>query len=263
MTSILTDHRDGRLLTLSFNRPERRNALSPELGEALVAALRKAADDDAVGAVLLRGEGGTFCVGGDVKSFAAGYFGDASAAEREARLRRNMEAARLLHDMEKPTIAAISGAAAGAGLALALACDLRVAGRTAKLTTAFGKVGLPGDYGGSYFLTRLLGSAKARELFLLSPMLTGEDALAIGLVTRVTDDESVDETARQIALGLAHGPSIALGYMKQNLNLAEAADLGAMLDAEAERQTRAMQTEDHKEGSRAFVEKREPRFCGR
>lgn len=263
MASVLTETREGRLLTLSFNRPERRNALSPEVGEAMLVALRQAQDDPDVGAVLLRGEGGTFCVGGDVKSFAAGYFGDASFADREARLRRGMEAVRMLHDMRKPTIAAISGAAAGAGLSIALACDLRVAGRTAKITTAFVKVGLPGDYGGAYFLTRLLGSARARELFMLSPTLSGQEAHAMGLVTRVVDDEAVDHAAREMALSLASGPSIALGYMKQNLNLAEQSDLGAFLDAEAERQTRAMQTEDHKEAARAFVEKRAPLFAGK
>ena len=263
MAKMLTESLDGRLLTLSLNRPERRNALNAEMCEALLDALRRAQYNPDVGAVLLRGEGGTFCVGGDVKAFASGAGGDLPVVQRETMLRRNMEASRLLHDMRKPTVAAISGAAAGAGLALALACDLRVAGRTAKLTTAFAKVGLPGDYGGTYFLTRLLGSAKARELFLLCPVLTGEEAHAAGLVTRVADDADVDAAAREMAAALANGPTIALGYMKQNLNLAEHADLGTLLDAEAQLQTRAMLTEDHQEASRAFVEKRTAEFQGK
>jgi 2-(1,2-epoxy-1,2-dihydrophenyl)acetyl-CoA isomerase len=263
VASVITESLDGRLLTISLNRPERRNALSAELCEALLDALRRAQYDRQVGAVLLRGEGGTFCVGGDVKGFASGAGSDIPTVQRENLLRRNMEASRLLHDMRKPTVAAISGAAAGAGLALALACDLRVAGRTAKITTAFAKVGLPGDYGGTYFLTQLLGSAKARELFLLCPVLSGEEAHAAGLVTRVVDDAEVDSAAREMAASLADGPLIALGYMKQNLNLAEHADLGTLLDAEAQHQTRSMLTDDHKEASRAFVEKRMPEFQGK
>ena len=262
MASVLTENSDGRLLTISLNRPERRNALSAELCAELLDALQRAQYDPQVGAILLRGEGGTFCVGGDVKGFAAGTGSDIPTVQREDLLRRNMEASRLLHDMHKPTIAAISGAAAGAGLALALACDLRVAGRTAKITTAFAKVGLSGDYGGTYFLTQLLGSAKARELFLLCPVLSGEEAHTAGLVTQVVDDAEVDSAARAMAASLADGPLIALGYMKQNLNLAEHADLGTLLDAEAQLQTRAMLTDDHKEASRAFVEKRTPKFRG-
>lgn len=263
MTPLLTETRQDRLLILSLNRPDRRNALNAELCQGLLDALRRAQDDSDVGAVLLRGEGGTFCVGGDVKGFAAGVGHDLPTVERENMLRRNMEAARLLHDMRKPTIAAISGSAAGAGLSIALACDLRVAGRSAKLTTAFAKVGLPGDYGGTYFLTQLLGSARARELFLLSPVLSGEEAYRIGLVTKLVDDEEVDDAARDMAASLAAGPSIALAYMKQNLNQAEHADLGVMLDAEAQLQTRSMLTDDHKEAAKAFVEKRPPRFQGK
>jgi 2-(1,2-epoxy-1,2-dihydrophenyl)acetyl-CoA isomerase len=261
--SVLTESLDDRLLTISFNRPERRNALNAEMCEGLLDALRRAQDNPQVGAVLLRGEGGTFCVGGDVKGFAAGTGSDIPTVQREYLLRRNMEASRLIHDMRKPTVAAISGSAAGAGLSIALACDLRVAGRTAKFTTAFAKVGLPGDYGGTYFMTQLLGSAKARELFLLCPVLSGEEAHAAGLVTRVVDDGEVDGAAREMAASLASGPLIALGYMKQNLNLAEHAELGAVLDSEAQLQTRSMLTDDHKEAAKAFVEKRLPRFQGK
>ena len=174
-----------------------------------------------------------------------------------------MEASRLLHDMAKPTIAAIAGAAAGAGLSLALACDLRIAARSAKLTTAFAKVALSGDFGGTYFLTRLIGSARARDLYLRSPILTAEQALDIGLVTVVVDDADLDSTATEIAQELANGPRITLGYMKQNLNLAEHATLEAAFDTEAALHARSADTEDHKEAARAFVEKRRPVFRGR
>jgi 2-(1,2-epoxy-1,2-dihydrophenyl)acetyl-CoA isomerase len=164
--------------------------------------------------------------------------------------------------MPKPTVAAISGAAAGAGLALALACDLRVAGESAKITTAFGKVGLSGDFGGTYFMTRLIGSARARELYLTSPILDGRQARELGLVTRVVADDQVDAAATELARSLARGPTVTLGHMKQNLNLAEHAALGECLDNEAWRHTVCMTTEDHREAATAFVEKRAPRFSG-
>ena len=253
---------DG-LLTLTLNRPERRNALDAELLDALYDATRRAASDPAVAAVLLRGAGGTFCVGGDVKAMAAGNGRSISVDERSEDLRRKMEAARLLHDMRKPTIAAIEGAAAGAGLSLALACDLRIANRSAKITTAFAKVALSGDFGGSYFLTKLVGSAKARELYLLSPILDGEEALRLGLVTRLFDDAGFQEAARDFALALARGPRLTLGYMKHNLNLAEHAPLETCFDAEALNHVRAATTEDHREAAAAFVDKRQPVFKGR
>jgi 2-(1,2-epoxy-1,2-dihydrophenyl)acetyl-CoA isomerase len=165
--------------------------------------------------------------------------------------------------MPKPTIAAIAGAAAGAGLALALACDLRVAGESAKLTTAFGKVGLPGDYGGTYFMTRLVGSARARELYLTSPILGARQALELGLVTRVVADDQVDAAGAELARSLARGPTVTFGHMKQNLDLAEHAALGECLDSEAWRQIVCMATADHREAAAAFVEKRTPRFRGR
>src|SRR5438132_14214254 len=130
-------------------------------------------------------------------------------------LRHRMEVSRLLHDMRKPTVAMISGSAAGAGLSMALACDLRIAGKSAKLTTAFAKVGLSGDYGGTYFLTRLVGSARARELYLTSPILMADEALALGLVTRVVPDEELEAAAPELAISLAQGPSVAVGHMKR------------------------------------------------
>src|SRR6266536_2974306 len=242
---------------------ERRNALNPELGLRLVEAATRAATDPEVRAVLLKGAGGTFCVGGDVKAMAAGAGRDETLDRRFELLRHRMEVSRLLHDMRKPTVAMISGSAAGAGLSMALACDLRIAGKSAKLTTAFAKVGLSGDYGGTYFLTRLVGSAKARELYLTSPILMADEALALGLVTRVVPDAELEAAARELAVSLAQGPSVALGYIKQNINAAERSTIEAVLDTEAMNHVRCTQTEDHHEAAKAFVEKRKAAFKGR
>src|SRR5262245_13751935 len=169
----------GGLLVLTMNRPESRNAMDAALCSALADQLAGAAEDRGVRAVILTGAGGAFSVGGDVKAMNKSTGRDMPEAARVAALRARMEASRLLHEMPKPTVAAIDGPAAGAGLSLALACDFRICSRTAKLTTAFARVGLSGDYGGTYFLPRLVGPAKARELYLLSPILSGEQAKAI------------------------------------------------------------------------------------
>ena len=162
---IVLQNLDHGLLTITMNRPDRRNALNPDMTRGLVEAARRAAEDHEVRAVLLKGAGGTFCVGGDVKSMAEGR-APLPFEAKMANLRRGMEVSRILHQMPKPVVAQLDGAAAGAGLSIALACDLRVASASCKITTAFAKVGFSGDYGGTYFLTQLLGSAKARELYL-------------------------------------------------------------------------------------------------
>lgn len=261
-TDVLLEHLDRGLLTLTLNRPERRNALNLALAQRLGAALGKAALAPDVNAILLKGAGDYFCVGGDVKDMAEGSGRDMSIEQRIKTLRANMEASRLLHEMAKPTVAAITGAAAGAGLSLALACDLRVASESSKLTTAFAKVGLSGDYGGTFFLTRLLGAARARELYLTSPVLSGSEAHRIGLVTRVTADHETHAEAEKLARSLADGPSVTLGYIKQNLNLAESGSLQECLDAEAWHHIVSSTTNDHREAAAAFLEKRAPRFTG-
>src|SRR5436853_4442747 len=160
---------DSGLLTITMNRPDRRNALNPDMTRGLVEAARRAADDHEVRAVLLRGAGGTFCVGGDVKSMAEGR-APLSFEAKMVNLRRGMEVSRILHQMQKPVVAQVDGAAAGAGLSIALSCDLRVASASCKITTAFAKVGFSGDYGATYSLNQWLGSAKAPDLYLLSPL---------------------------------------------------------------------------------------------
>ena len=259
---VVLESMERGLLTVTLNRPERRNALNVELTTGLLDAVTRATADPAVRAVLLRGAGGTFCVGGDVKAMATRNSGDDSFEQRAAELRARVDVSRLIHEMPKPVVAMIDGAAAGAGLSLALACDLRIAGASAKLTTAFAKVGLSGDFGGSYFLTQLVGSGKARELYLTSPVLSADEAQKLGLVNRVVPDGELEQAARELALALADGPTVTLGYIKRNMNLAAVSSISAMLDAEVLHHTRCASTQDHKEAARAFVEKRPAVFTG-
>lgn len=261
MTDMVLQDLTNGLLTITMNRPDRRNALHPDMVSGLVEAARRGAEDHDVRAVLLKGAGGTFCVGGDVKSMAEGA-APLTFEARKTNLRRGMEVSRILHEMPKPVVAQLDGAAAGAGLSIALACDFRVASESAKITTAFAKVGLSGDFGGTYFLTRMLGSARARELYLLSPVLTAKEALALGIVTRVVADAEVGTAAHDLALSLAQGPSVTLGYIKTNINNAEDQTLEACFDAEAIHHSRSGETVDHKEAAKAFVEKRKPVFKG-
>ena len=207
MNDMVLQTLDSGLLTITMNRPDRRNALNPDMTRGLVEAARRAAEDHEVRAVLLKGAGGTFCVGGDVKSMAEGR-APLPFEAKMANLRRGMEVSRILHQMPKPVVAQLDGAAAGAGLSIALSCDLRVASASCKITTAFAKVGFSGDYGGTYFLTQMLGSARARELYLMSPVLTAQEALALGMVTKVVPDAEVDAAAHELAMSLAQGPSI-------------------------------------------------------
>lgn len=263
MNQELIERQDNGVLTLTLNRPERLNALTPEMTDALLAALRRAAVDRQVRAVVLTGAGRAFCAGGDVKVMAEDDAARQTLEERSQLLREHMECSRLLHEMPKPTIAVARGAVAGAGLSLALACDILVAGDTLKLTSAFVKVGLSGDFGSTYFLTRLLGP-RAREFALLSPVLKADEALRMGLVSRVVPDAELDEQGQALARGFSDGPNITLGHIKANLNFAEqGATLAQALDHEAIRHIRCGLTEDHQEAARAFVEKRKPMFNNR
>lgn len=267
MADILEEIQDG-VAVVTLNRPEARNAMSREMMAGILEILPRLARDKSVGCVVLTGAGGAFCAGGDVKGFAAaeGHEGAAGAGTFEdavANLRGGMEASRWLHEMPKPTIAALPGAAAGAGLSMALACDLRIAAQGAKLTTAFGKVGLSGDYGGSYFLSRLVGTGKARELYYFADVILAEEAERLGIVNKVVAKDQLMATTMEWAMRLAKGPRVAISYMKKNMNLAEEARLGASLDMEAIHHTRSAGTADHKEAAIAFVEKRAPNFQGR
>jgi 2-(1,2-epoxy-1,2-dihydrophenyl)acetyl-CoA isomerase len=265
VTEELLYRLENRVAVLTLNRPERLNALTKDMMQALRSTLAECAVDEAVGCVVVTGAGRAFCAGGDVqvqaKTAAAGS--KETPERRTDLLRASMEASRLLHEMPKPTIAMLNGVAAGAGLSLALACDLRIVGRSARMTTAFAKVGLSGDYGGTWFLTRLVGTARARELYFTSEVLDADRIAALDLANRVVADEVLEQETLTLAERLANGPSVALRYMKRNLNVAEHGDLAAGLDSEAYGMLRCRESEDHKEASRAFVEKRPPVFKGR
>jgi 2-(1,2-epoxy-1,2-dihydrophenyl)acetyl-CoA isomerase len=262
-TDLLEQVTDG-VAVLTLNRPDRLNAMSRPMLDALLEALPRLAEDAAVGVVVLTGAGRGFCAGGDVKAMAEGTeLGGQTMEERAQALRARMETSRWLHEMPKPTIAMMRGPAAGAGLALAMACDLRIASDTARLGTAFARVGYSGDFGGSYYLTQLVGTAKARELYFTADLLDAPQALALGLVNRVVPDARLEEETMALASRLARGPRVAYRYMKRNMNAAETASLKDMLDLEAWHHTRTGMTEDHREAARAFVDKREPQFKGR
>ena len=266
-TTDLLAHVEDGVATITMNRPERRNALSGAMLEALARALAECETATDVGAVLLTGAGGAFCAGGDVKGMAESHAAaeplDIDTRIHRQRLSQRATAGRL-YEMPKPTIAALPGAAAGAGLALALACDLRIAADNAVMTTAFAKVGFSGDYGGTYFLTRLVGSAKARELYFLSDRVEMKEALSLGLVNRVVPAASLMSEAHALAKRLAEGPRVAYRYMKENLNRAAGeATMTDCLDLEATHHIHTGLTEDHREAAKAFVEKRVPKFHGR
>ncbi len=264
MTSDLLEMVKDGVAVLTLNRPERLNAMSRPMLDALLEALPRLADDPAVGAVVLTGAGRGFCAGGDVKAMAEGQeLGGDTLEEKAQALRGRMEVSRWLHELPKPTIAMVRGAAAGAGLSLAMACDLRIAGDSARFGTAFARVGYSGDFGGSFFLTQLVGTAKARELYLTADLVDAQQALALGLVNRVVPDARLEEETLVLAGRIARGPRIAYRYMKRNLNAAESGTLKDLLDLEAWHHTRCGMTEDHREAARAFVEKREPVFRGR
>ncbi len=265
-TDDLLAHVDNGVAVLTMNRPERRNALSGDMLEALGRMLAWCESDPAVAVVVLTGAGGAFCAGGDVKGMAA-RGDEAVSDDLDSRIHRQRLSQRAtagkLYQMPKPTIAALPGAAAGAGLSLALACDLRIAAEGAVMTTAFAKVGFSGDYGGTFFLTRLVGSAKARELYFLSDRLAMTEAERLGLVNWVVPAEQLMPRAMELARRLASGPRVAYRYMKENLNRAVAGEVGECLDVEATHHVHTGQTEDHREAARAFVEKRPPQFKGR
>jgi 2-(1,2-epoxy-1,2-dihydrophenyl)acetyl-CoA isomerase len=244
--------------------------MSGPMVAALASVLARFEVDDDVGCVVLTGAGGGFCAGGDVKGMAGD--GDSGgqggpgvsydAIVHRQRLNQRHTAGRL-YEMPKPTIAMLPGAAAGAGLSLALACDLRYAAAGAVLTTAFARVAFAGDYGGTWFLTRLVGSGKARELYYFSERLSAEDAADLGIVNAVFPPAEFEREVMTRARRLAEGPSIAYRYMKENLNRAVNGELGECLDMEAAHHIHTGTTQDHREAAQAFVDKREPKFQGR
>lgn len=265
MTDEIIESRRGAIATVTFNRPDARNALNEAMLEALPGVAHRLAADPDVRLVVVTGAGGAFCAGGDVKDMAAGGLVDGGRdfEQRVQAFRQSMEFSRLLHEMPKPTLAVIPGAAAGAGLSIALACDFRIASENAKLTTAFSKVGISGDFGGSYFLSRLVGAAKARELYFMGDILDGKTAAALGVVNRAVPAEHLAREAEELADRLAGLPTVVIGYMKENMSVAEHGALSQLLDSEAKNLIKSMMTDDHQAASRAFAEKRPVQFKGR
>jgi len=264
MTTDLLVSVDDGVATLTMNRPQALNALSRDMGAAMLEALTKFELDSSVGAIVLTGAGRAFCAGGDVRAMAGRADQEPESLEQKIRaLRRRMEVSRLLHEINKPTIAMLNGVAAGAGLSMALACDLRYAARSARMTTAFAKVGYSGDFGGTYFLSRIVGTARARELYYFSDMVDSTRMESLGLANAVFDDDKLVAETMALAKRLAHGPRVALSYMKRNFNVAEDGSLEDSFDTEANGHSRTSETEDHKEASKAFVEKRPAVFKGR
>jgi enoyl-CoA hydratase/carnithine racemase len=266
-SEVLAEQRGG-VLVLTLNRPEARNALSDTLTPALRRMVAVAGERDDVRALLVTGAGSAFCAGGDVKGMgtpsSSARTTPRSFEEAVEQLRvREETLTGALYELPKPTLAALPGPAAGAGLSLALACDLRIAAESAFVTTGFANVGLAGDYGSSFFLTRLVGSAKARELFFSAERVSAAECERLGIVNRVVPDAELRPEALAWAERLAAGPTATFALMKRNLDLALHADLHAVLAQEAENTVRSAQTRDHKEAVQAFVQKRRPKFEGR
>ena len=264
MELVLIERSDG-VVTLTLNRPEKLNAFTIELHQALAAALDQTAADESVRAVLLTGAGRGFCAGQDLQA-RAGAIADAAGAPFDGG--GTIEAwynplVRRIRAMRQPVICAVNGVAAGAGANLALACDIVLAARSASFIQAFSRIGLVPDTGGSFFLPRLVGRARAAALLMTGDKLAAEDAAAWGMIWRVVEDEALMAEARALAARLAGQPTRALGLIKQLLDASGSASLDEQLDRERDAQRIAAATEDFREGIAAFLEKRPAQFKGR
>jgi enoyl-CoA hydratase/carnithine racemase len=255
-----------RVAVITLNRPEARNSLSDHLTPALRTMIRTCGENPDVGALLITGAGTAFCSGGDVKGMGAHRKQSTLDMSFDERVADLQERQRLLTGalvaVRKPTIAALPGPAAGAGLAIAMACDIRIAAQSAFVSTGYLRVGLSGDYGIAWLLTRLVGTARARELMFTADKVEASRAEAIGLFNRVVPDDRLQDEAFAMARGMAQGPTLALRYMKDNLDEALAFDFTTARDHEAERLIRTTMTADHREAVQAFIEKRKPNFSG-
>ncbi|MXW93868.1 MAG: enoyl-CoA hydratase [Rhodospirillaceae bacterium] len=261
---------ENRIATITLNRPEKRNALGDTLTPALREALLRVEADPEVRAVIITGAGTAFCAGGDVTGLGRPFNEGAADAPRQSAddairgLQHKQDTLTLrLYHLATPTIAVLPGPAAGAGMSIALACDIRIAAQSAFLAPGFVNIGLSGDYGGSWFLTRLVGSGRAREIYFTGRRVDAAEAHRLGIFNEVVPDTALAARARELAGAIAAGPPVALRYMKENFNRAGVADLKTCLDMEADRTIRSARTEDHLEGVAAFMAKRKPQFAGR
>jgi enoyl-CoA hydratase/carnithine racemase len=257
---LLCSIADG-VATITFNRPEAKNALSAPMSQALQKMLKQCNADPSVRVILLTGAGGAFCAGGDVKNMGDRRSPSVTPEQRlkEMKVRHHGVGGQIVAS-PKPTIAAIAGPAVGAGLAIALACDVRIAGQSAFLSGGYSKIGLSGDYGIAWLLTRTVGTSRAREMLFTSDRISAARAEQLGLVNRVVADSELSGAARNLAVQIADGPADAIRLIKENLNEAAVIDYPTAIDHEAERIVRISVSENHKEAVRAFVEKRKPVF---
>lgn len=275
MTDKLLTRLDGAVLTVTFNQPESKNAFDTATQRRMGQVFRDAARDPAVRVLVLTGAGNAFSTGADVKTLgspdpddpiAQRWSGDPVWSDMEARvdrLRNLMEAALSLYRMGKPTIAMMRGPAAGAGLSFALACDFRFASNTAVLLTAFSRIGTSGDYGGSYFLTKLIGPMRTKELYMLSEKVGADEAARLGILTRLVADEALERETYAFANRLAEGPAVAYRYIKENVHAALDESLEKSCEVEARNMIRSRMTQDSNDAIAAFTQKRAPRFQGR
>jgi enoyl-CoA hydratase/carnithine racemase len=255
-----------RVAIITLNRPEARNSLSDHLTPALRTMIKTCGENPEVGVLLITGAGTAFCSGGDVKGMGANRDKKRQAMSYDEKVADLQERQRLLTgalaSVRKPTIAALPGPAAGAGLAIAMACDIRIAAESAFISTGYLRVGLSGDYGIAWLLTRLVGTARARELMFTAEKVDAARCERIGLFNRVVPDAKLQEEAFALAKSMAEGPTIALRYMKDNLDEALLFDFATARDHEAERLVRTSMTSDHREAVQAFIEKRKAVFKG-
>lgn len=273
MSDCLLEKRPDGVALITLNRPERLNSMGGELMPLLGRYLADCEQDRAVRCIALTGAGRAFCAGGDVgnmqrrndaQAAEAGESNPITAFEHQVRaLREGQDAVSLkLHTIGKPTVAIVNGHAVGAGMSLALACDVRICGEQAKFGTAFRNVGLSGDYGGSFFLQRLVGAGRAREFYFTAEIIGAQRALELGIANRVVPQDQLLEEGLAFCAKLAAGPTATYRRMKENLNLAETATLRDVLHQEALNMRLSGMSRDSREAVRAFVEKREPNFIG-
>ena len=262
MTNSLLIKRENDILEIMFNRPESRNAITRDMFEQMLTTLEKCKEDNELRAIFLSGKGEAFSAGGDVKDMATRK-DNSSLQEKTNSLRRIMGVSELLYSLPIPTISIINGPAAGAGFAIALACDMRVATENAKFVTAFSKIAFSGDFGGSYFLTKIIGTAKARELFYLSDTIDAKKAHELGIINNLVAANEIGEYVTSLKNKFRNLAPIAVRYMKKNLNIAEVGDLNLSLNQEALHMMICSETEDHKNAAKAFVNKEKVVFKGK
>lgn len=273
VADCLFEKRSDGVGLITLNRPESLNAMGGELMPLLAEHLEACEGDAGIRCVALTGAGRGFCAGGDVRGQAARAQAREEGAEPRGRApepragRTPLQQSQLatsfrLHTMPKPTVALVNGPAAGAGLSLALACDIRFCSDRASFHTAFAKVGLSGDYGGSYYLQRLIGYGRALELYYTGERVDAQRALELGIANHVVPHDELSKRGLELCARLAAGPTRTYALMKSNFNLAETARLDEFLDREADNMGRSALTRDHREGAKAFVQRRAPEFKG-